>query len=402
MGGFMRVAIILLSGALLVRAQAPTTPEPAPTNPPAPITGGGGGTTTAPITIPSPQPTQTQPTQPTRPTPPIFITGNVALPDGTEPPDRVLIERLCSTGKVRSEGYTDSKGRFSLQLGQSLQLVPDAGDTMLIDGTQGFGSNTRTTANGQQTVDPYMDCELRARLAGYRSSTILLAGHKAMDSPGVGTLTLFPILRTDGVALSATSANAPKDARKAFEKGLSEAKKQKWDAAEKEFLKAGELHARYADAWLELGKVYVANKRWGDARAVLAKAISADPQYVYPYEQLYIVAFEDANWQELADNTGKLLRLNPYEFPRAYYFNGVARFQLKDYPAAQKSLEQAIEADPRRTNPKAHYVLGMVLTQKKEYQAAAESFATFMSLAPNDPQIPKVQALLEQIANVVR
>lgn len=398
MGNFARALVLMLATGFA--AAQTTTPSPTPTVPTPPTTGGGGGTTTPTAPSATQQTPQTT-RQPQQPPQPIFISGNVALPDGTEPPDRVLIERLCGTSSVRSEGYTDSKGRFSLQLGQSLQLVPDASEVMLLDGTQGFSSGSRNGANGQ-SADPYLSCELRARLAGYRSSTIILAGRRAMDNPAVGTLTIFPILKTEGQAISATSAAASKDARKAFEKGISEAKKQKWGSAEKELRKAVELHAKYAEAWFALGKIYVDRQRLPEAREALSHAIAADPQYVYPYEQLYIVAFQESSWQELADTTDRLLRLNPYEFPGAYYFSGVAHYQLKNYDAAQKSLEQAISADRRNQNPKTHYVLGLVLVQKHDYQAAAESLVTFANLAPNDPQIPKVQAILEQIEKAAR
>jgi hypothetical protein len=42
-------------------------------------------------------------------------------------------------------------------------------------------------------------------------------------------------------------------------------------------------------------------------------------------------------------------------------------------------------------------MLGLVLMQKRDYAAVARSFVTFSNLAPNDPQIPKVKAMLEQI-----
>jgi tetratricopeptide (TPR) repeat protein len=117
---------------------------------------------------------------------------------------------------------------------------------------------------------------------------------------------------------------------------------------------------------------------------------------------MYAVAFEEQNWQELADTTERLLRLNPYEFPGAYYFNGVAHYQLKNYDTAQKSLEQALGSGRRDVNPKVHYVLGLVLIQKHDLQAAAESLVTFANLSPNDPQIPKVQSILEQIEKALR
>lgn len=364
---------------------APSTPAPAPT--PTPPKG-------AP-TIPT---MPTQPAQPVKPPPtPIFISGAVILPDGTEPPERAVIERLCSNNNVRFEGYTDSKGHFGIQLGQNQQLIPDASSTMFVEPTQGFGQGTRAGAS-VSNADPYFDCELRARLAGYTSSTILLAGRRPMDNPDVGRIVLYPISQIEGKALSATSANAPKEARKAFDKGVSEAKKKKFEQAEKELRRAVELHPKYAEAWLELGKTYAARKQSAEARDAFSHAIAADPAYVYPYEQLYIIEFEQAQWQELADTTERLLRLNPYEFPGAYYFNGVAHYQLRNWDVAEKSLQQAIQVDFRNMNPKTHYVMGLVMVQKKNYEQATQSLTTFASIAPNDPQVPRARAIIEQIA----
>jgi tetratricopeptide (TPR) repeat protein len=325
----------------------------------------------------------------------------VRLADGSEPPDRVVIERLCSTNNVRIEGYTDSKGRFGVQLGGSQQLLPDASSTMFIEAVQGFPTGTRsTTQSSAVAADPNFDCELRAKLPGYISSTFLLAGRKPMENPDIGILVLTPMAKTEGKAVTATSASASKDARKAFDKGVSDAKKQKYDQAETELRTAVELHPKYADAWLQLGKVYQARKQNTEARDAFTHAIAADPNYVYPYEQLYQVAFEQAQWQELADTTEKLLRLNPYEFPGAYYYNGVAHYQLRNWDAAEKSLNQAIKMDLRNVNPKTRYVLGLVLVQKKQYSQAAENLNLFTTIAPNDPQVAKARSLVNEIAKL--
>jgi len=324
------------------------------------------------------------------------------LPDGSELPERATIERICSTNNIRIEGYTDSKGRFGVQLGLSQQLIPDASSTMFVEGTQGFPTGTRNI-NGMSNAsanDPNFDCELRARLPGYISSTVLLAGHKAMDNPDVGTIILYPMSKVEGKAVSATSASASKEARKAFDKGASEAKKQRFDQAEKEFRRAVELHPKYAEAWLHLGKTYSARKQNTEARDAFTNAITADPNFVYPYEQLYQIAFEQAQWQELADTTDRLLRLNPYEFPAAFYFNGVANYQLHNWETAEKSLNQAIRADLRDGNPKTRYVLGLVLIQKKQYALALENFTTFTTIAPNDPQVTKARTLMNEIAKL--
>ena len=41
----------------------------------------------------------------------------------TEP---ATIERICGGGNARPEGYTDSKGRFSIELGRNMGVMQDA------------------------------------------------------------------------------------------------------------------------------------------------------------------------------------------------------------------------------------------------------------------------------------
>ena len=56
--------------------------------------------------------TKSTPTTSTRPTTPtverrlVFLSGRVVLDDGTEPPERASIERVCG-GRARQEAYTD-------------------------------------------------------------------------------------------------------------------------------------------------------------------------------------------------------------------------------------------------------------------------------------------------------
>src|SRR5579862_8099806 len=47
-------------------------------------------------------------------TQPIYLTGRVAIDDGSELPGPVTIERVCN-GATHTEGYTDMKGTFGIQ-----------------------------------------------------------------------------------------------------------------------------------------------------------------------------------------------------------------------------------------------------------------------------------------------
>src|SRR5579883_389238 len=80
-------------------------------------TGTAGGTTTPGTTTTRPSPTPSTTNQSNTPPTPIFLTGQVMIDDGTAPTEPVVIERVCH-GQPHAEGYTDSKGYFSIQLFQ--------------------------------------------------------------------------------------------------------------------------------------------------------------------------------------------------------------------------------------------------------------------------------------------
>jgi len=365
---------------------------------------GGGTATPTPTPTPSPRPTTQTPTQPQPQLPrPIWITGTVRMYDGSDLPGPVTIERVCSSNSARPEGYTDSKGHFSFNLGQNAGIFADASTSVFPDQNQpgGFSSgpsgNSSSGGFGTSQDSAYWDCELRGRLPGYRSDTVSLAGRRMLDAPDVGSIILYPIAKIQGMTASATSGQAPKDAKKAYEKGLEAVKKAKPDQAEQEFRKAVGIYPRYAAAWLELGKALERRDHKAEAREAYASALAADPKFVYPYQQLYQMALQEQNWQSLIDNTDQLVRLDPFEFPQAYYFNALGHLQLKNYDAAEKSAHQAVEADRRQSNPKTHYLLGAIQIQKQEWTSAAQSFRAYLKAAPNASDKASVEKTLGQL-----
>jgi len=100
-----------------------------------PTAPGGGTTTPTPSPIPTPRPTQpqTQPQTDTTQPRPIWISGRVMMYDGVPPPESVTIERICGANSVHAEGYTDSKGGFSFNLGQSNNGVFADASTSIFD-----------------------------------------------------------------------------------------------------------------------------------------------------------------------------------------------------------------------------------------------------------------------------
>ena len=328
---------------------------------------------------------------------PIFISGKVALSDGTAPSEPVKIERVCN-GSPRLEARTDRKGRFSFQLGQNLEFQDASANGQ--DGFgggfgaprgPGFGSNSSLRDNN------LFGCELRATLPGYRSDPVSLANIHYLDNPDLGTIILHPIAHVEGLTVSATTALAPKDARKAYEKGLEAAGKKNPDEAQKDFEKAVAVYPKYAAAWFALGQINEQRDHGEEARKAYDQSIAADSKFVPPYERLSFMALKESKWQELADTTDHMLQLNPYDYPSGYYLSSVANLQLQHLDVAEKNAREAIRLDPLKKNARVHYVLGLILAQKREFTASAESLQTFLNAEPSAPDADIVRKQLEKV-----
>jgi superkiller protein 3 len=327
------------------------------------------------------------------------------LEDGTAPPGLVTLETVCN-GSPHGEGYADSKGYFSVELGARNGVIQDASEYTPTRNWNTSGVTGGSTVSGpagspQSAERKYMGCELQAKLAGYRSQTVPLSGRRPMDDPNVGTILLH---RTgpaeEGQTISAASLAAPKDARKAYDKGLDALKKKKFDDAQLHFEKAVELYPKYATAWFELGMLRAGQGNMDLAHGYFDKASECDPKFVQPYLQVSILELQASGWQSLADVTDRIVKLDPFDYPQAFYFNAVANYNLHNLAAAEKSALTAERLDTRHTIPKVSHLLGLILAYKKDYAGAAERFKAYLEFAPEATDAAKVRSLLAEVEKV--
>jgi tetratricopeptide (TPR) repeat protein len=362
--------------------------------------GGTGGRTTSPTTTttsPTNTPNSNTNTPPTQP-PPIFINGQVLMEEGGPPPDRVSIERVCSGGTYR-EGWTDSRGYFSIQLGAQNALFADASmDTSpTMFGNNGMNSQGNSMSQNATSLNSLYSCELRASLSGFHSESVSLATRRSMDNGDIGVIILRRMVKVDGYTTSATIVLAPKEARKAYEKGLGYIKKNKPDEAQTEFLHAVEIFPRHAGAWFELGKVYEQRNHLDEARDAYHKANAADGNFVNPYERLYLMALHDSKWADAADLTDKVMRLNPYDFPSSYFYNALANANLNRWDAAEKSAREAAKLRGTEAMPKSLFILGFVQANKGDLPGSVESLHSYLKTGPATADRDRAQKLLGQV-----
>lgn len=336
---------------------------------------------------------------------PVFLSGKVMLEDGTPPPEPATIERLCNGGTPRPEGYTDSKGRFSIQLGNNMGMMPDAsvssaGDISDITG-RSSGSSGMMNPGNQRGISErdLMGCEIRASLPGFRSQVVQLSGRRFLDNPDVGTIILKRLGHVEGTVTSITTLEAPKDAKKAYEKAINllRTKKDKMPEAQKELERAVELYPRYAVAWFELGAIQERSKNDAEARKSYEMALKADAKFVKPYLQIAGIAAREQNWREVVDATDRVLKLDPFSYPGAYFYSAVGNLNLQNFDAAEKSAREGVKQDELHRIPKLEHVLGVVLAQKNDYTGAAEHMKTYLKLMPSAQDADFVRKQLTEV-----
>ncbi|WP_321473553.1 tetratricopeptide repeat protein [uncultured Paludibaculum sp.] len=371
---------------------------------------GSPGGTTAP-SIPSRTPTN--PTQGTigqgTSTPsmmdiqrPIYLSGRLMMDDGNPPPETVMMMLVCN-GQPRPQGYSDLKGRFSISLGQNQSMFADASignpDDAVGSGAWAKRSQPGGARNGLSERE-LMGCEFRADLPGFRSDVVQLSGRRLLDNPEVGTIVLHRMANVQGFTYSLTTASAPKDARKAYEKGLDLMKKKKFPEAEAQLQKAVDTYPKYALAWYELGNSLMGQKKNDDAQKAYEQSISADGKFVKPHLQMMQLSLGSRNWQLIADRSDDVLKLDPYTYSQAWFVNAAAKYNLKKLDEAEKSAREAVKLDTEHHNPRSAQLLGAILADKGDYPGALEQMRGYLSFAPNAPDVESVRKQVAELERV--
>lgn len=309
----------------------------------------------------------------------VFISGKVILQGGGIP-GRIPIERVCS-GMVRREGYTNSKGNFQFELGRN-SMERDASqadsDRMVSN------KNARVPPSGGSDIR-FDDCELRASMPGFSSTTVPIRIYADATQVEVGTIVLSKTGPAEGPTVSVNTMIVPKEAREAFEKGRKAGTEKKFDEAVTELNRAVTIYPQYAAAWSLLGEVHRLQNQFEPARAEYEKALAADPKFVSPYFGLATIAVVENKWTEAAQLTDQLIQLNSTAYPMAYFFNAAANLNLGKLDAAELSARKFQQVDRAHTRQDIALLLANILTGKHQYAEAAQLYRDYLAVKPDAP-----------------
>jgi len=244
-----------------------------------------------------------------------------------------------------------------------------------------------------------MGCELRGSLAGFRSSSVRipLSETGGAEIVSVGTIVLERMGEAPGATVSATSLNAPKDAKKAYDKGHRAVENNKLPEAQQNLEKAVQLYPKYAAAWQDLGWVYAQQDQLDKARNAFTQAQAADGMFVPAYVGLSSVAVRESKWAEAADLSARATQLDGVDFPAAFYYNSLANYRLGNLEQAEKSARKGETLGVQRSFPQVSLLLGVMLANRQEYAEAAEHLRAYLKAAPTAPNAERVRQQLAEL-----
>jgi tetratricopeptide (TPR) repeat protein len=319
--------------------------------------------------------------------------GKVALADGREPPEKAAIELVCQ-GQAQPQGMTDAKGDFNLLLGY--ERFRSASDASVSSAAGLKGALSQQTQAEGGSVMSLMGCFLRASLSGYRSETFDLSRVHFGEPVNAGIIVLRDLSKARGTTVSATSLNAPKNAKQAFDKAREHAANRQFAEAEKELKRAVQLYAKYAEAWLELGGVLQSQNRNAEARQAWLESIACDARYPKPYLSLARLSATERNWKDALEKSAAVLQLDPDGYPQAYYYSAVAQYNLDDYDKAIANARQAVRLDASHSVPLAEQLLGVLYSMKGDYKSAAEEYRNYLQHVPAGTNVDAVKTRLAE------
>jgi tetratricopeptide (TPR) repeat protein len=309
-----------------------------------------------------------------------YLSGNVTLLGGALPWDPIPVTVTCE-GQARFTTTTDAKGNFVIAPAQpagSTTIKPDA----------------------KPLAAQFVGCGVDAALPGFDSSPLTIANRNVLDSPNLGTITLRREEGASFAGLSSTTAAAPKDAAKSFDKARNEWLDNKPDRAKKDLQKAVEIYPQFAEAWYQMGKIQEAMNS-PEASNSFSKAVAADPKFVLPYEHLAALAAEAENWQELVDDTNRELELNPRGTLGAWYYNALGNYHIKQLAVAEKSAMKSLSMDPLHIQPETEQMLAVILAQKGDVAGALQHLRNCLTYFPPGPKLELVKHQIAQLEPAV-
>lgn len=276
------------------------------------------------------------------------------LPNGDRPARELRLQLTRDDGRIETV-FTDSKGKF--QFTGDLNGIHDY--EVRIEGDGRTFDTTVTTLRflrGQVSYVP-----------------VFLSAHKGPPPPS-----------NEVVDAAAFDADAPTEARAAYDRAMKAVGDGRAVEAEGELKRAVAAYPKYARALNDLGVLYLKLDRLDEAAETLGRAAKVNRRFYFPRLNLGVVLNRQGRYAEAVDVLGKLHGESP-NFAGLSSTYADALVGAGQAGRAKKVLGDALAvADiDNAARVEAHYKLGMILSREEDYAAAAAELEQAVKVDPN-------------------
>ena len=202
-------------------------------------------------------------------------------------------------------------------------------------------------------------------------------------------------VRQKSSVLSASLANVPKAAREQCKKAFEALDKGDEKSAIERFLEAIRLYPQFAEAYGELGALYLKAKEFGKAEDALRRALQLNEknqtaQLNYGIALLY----QRKNYE--AEKELEKAVIADESLPAPHVYLGMALLGLNYQDYAEKEFLKAISLKGGEKLAPPHRYLGAIYLSKGKYKQAAEELEKYLELEPKAADDDKARALIKE------
>ena len=295
---------------------------------------------------------------------PYVILGSVRLPDGSMA--RQVAVRLTSTTGYERQVFTDDNGRYEFR-----------------DLTRGHYFLSASHPEDPDQVSD--DAEVDTSRAFITRITINLSLHyksvKAVQQSAGSPV----------ISAKESAQHVPRQALKAFDRGVKFSREGKAEQAEQELTRALRIFPDYFQALCERGSLYVAQGRIAEAREDFKRALQINPEYGPALCGFGICEFHAGKYIDAIDYLEKAVTAEP-NVSRDYFLLALAYGAVDRWGAARMSFLQALNLDPKGA-ARAHFHLANIYVRENRLEEAISELDAYLSAVPDAPDKDEVLAL---------
>jgi cytochrome c-type biogenesis protein CcmH/NrfG len=315
------------------------------------------------------------------------IHGRVVLPTSQETDQRIEVNLEKSELQVIQITYTDAGGNFGFN-----NLAPGV-----------FYVSVRL--EGYEPVHQLVEI---STTFGRSSVTIFLAKPAVtlLDKP-----TGLDADDPDVVDVTQMKDRFPRKAVQDYEKAIDEKQKGRVDNAIKLLEEAIKLAPDFFHAHNNLGILYQAVKRYGEAESEFKRSHQLSPKTERPLVNLGSLYIEQSNLEKTdKEASGKLLdqaldaleeavKLNPRSAP-AYFLLGQANYKSSFWEEAATAFKKVMALDPKLTS--ARLMLANVYVKQEKWQDVIDSLDAYLKENPKATDRANVEQMRDSILKTLQ